>query len=135
MCWLFRRTMAWRSSSTYRAPITGALASNGRRFRQKRSIHMMNQAELLWGRYNSNAVAPIGSYMCFRTLAIFQQASDGTLPAAGTWCRVDASGTQTFANIATTINTALGSTYTAASFHSYTAADNVTSPGQMTNDA
>src|SRR2546429_1782115 len=101
----------------------------------ERITNMLNSLEMLFGRLNGGNVGPIGSYLNPRTMCIFQTTIDATLPQAGTWCRVDASGTQTFANIATSINTALGSTYTAASFHSYTAADNVTSPGQMTNDA
>jgi hypothetical protein len=96
---------------------------------------MMDLAELTWGRYNSNQVAPAGSYVCFRVLAVFQQASDGNLPADGTWCRVDPSGTQTFANIATTINSVLGTSYTAGSFHAQGSGDLISDPGQASNDA
>ncbi len=96
---------------------------------------MLDAAELAWGRWNGGSIAPIGSYWCLRDMAIFQQASDGNLPQAGTWCRVDSSATQTLANIATTINNLLGTAYTAASFHTYTTADNIASPGQMSDDA
>jgi hypothetical protein len=96
---------------------------------------MMNQAELLWGRFNSSNPAPIGSYVNFRTMAVFQQATDGNVPAAGTWCRVDPNNAATLASLATTINTALGTSFTSSNLHSYSAVDNVTSPGQMTNDA
>ena len=96
---------------------------------------MMDLAELTWGRYNSNQVAPIGSYWCPRNNAICQLTSDGNLPADGTWCRVDPSGTQTFANIATTINGVLGTSYTAGSFHAQSSGDIIPNPGQASNDA
>ena len=96
---------------------------------------MMDLAELTWGRWNSNSVAPVGSYVCFRTLAVFQQTSDGNLPADGTWCRVDPSGTQTFANIAATINSVLSTAYTAGSFHAQGSGDIIPNPGQASNDA
>jgi hypothetical protein len=96
---------------------------------------MMDLAELTWGRYNSGQIAPIGSYVNFRTLAVEQLTSDDNLPADGTWCRVDPSGTQTFANIATTINSVLGTSYTAGSFHTQTAGDILANPGQASDDA
>jgi hypothetical protein len=96
---------------------------------------MMDLAELAWGRYNGGSVAPIGSYVNFRTLCIQQLASDGVLSPDGTFCRVDPSATQTFANIANTINAVLGTAYTAGSFHACAGGDNVASPGQMTDDA
>ncbi len=96
---------------------------------------MLDLAELNWGRYNSNQVAPIGSYLNLRTLCIFQQTSDGNVPADGTFFRVDASGTQTFANIASTVNAVLGTSYTAASFHACAGGDVVQSAGQASNDA
>lgn len=96
---------------------------------------MLDLAELTWGRYNGGSIAPIGSYLNLRTLCIFQQASDGNVPADGTFHRVDASGTQTFANIATTVNNVLGTSYTAGSFHACAGGDNETSPGQASNDA
>ena len=96
---------------------------------------MMDLAELTWGRYNSNQVAPIGSYLDLRTLDIFQQASDGNVPPDGTYFRVDPSGSQTFANIATTVNGVLGTSYTAGSFHARASGDAATSAGQGANDA
>lgn len=96
---------------------------------------MLDLAEFTWGRYNSNQVAPAGSYLNLRTLCIFQQTSDGNVPANGTFFRVDASGTQTFANIATTVNGVLGTSYVAGSFHACAGGDNVTSAGQAANDA
>ena len=95
----------------------------------------MDLAELQWGRYNSNSVAPIGSYLNLRTLCIFQQTSDGNVPADGTFHRVDPSGTQTFANIATTVNGVLGTSYTSASFHACAGGDNEMSAGQASDDA
>lgn len=96
---------------------------------------MLDLAEFTWGRYNSNQIAPAGSYLNLRTLCIFQQAVDGNVPADGTFFRVDPSGTQTFANIATTVNGVLGTSYVAGSFHACAGGDNVTSVGQATNDA
>ena len=96
---------------------------------------MLNQLELAFGRYNGGQIAPIGSYLNPRTLAIQQLTSDGTLAQDGTWVRVDASGSQTFANIATSINAVLGSSYTAASFHTQSAGDLLAYPGQSANDA
>lgn len=96
---------------------------------------MLDLAEFTWGRYNSNQAAPAGSYLNLRTLCIFQQTSDGNVPADGTFFRVDASGTQTFANIATTVNSVLGTSYVAGSFHACAGGDNVTSAGQAANDA
>jgi hypothetical protein len=56
-------------------------------------------------------------------------------PMAPSFVRVDASGSQTFANIATTLNNVLGTSYTAGSFHACAGGDNVSNPGQMSNDA
>ncbi|MBE3561063.1 MAG: hypothetical protein IMW89_17850 [Ktedonobacteraceae bacterium] len=96
---------------------------------------MMSLLELTYGRYNGGQTAPAGSYFNPRTLCILQLASDGVLPQAGTFVRVDPSPTQTFANIATALNNLLGTSYSAGSFHACTSADNVPSPGQMSNDA
>ena len=95
---------------------------------------MLDILELNYGRYNGGQTAPIGSYLNPRTLAIFQQVADGILPQDGTWCRVDASGSQTFANIATALNTLLNTTYTSGSFHAHTSSDLIGNPGQMSND-
>ena len=96
---------------------------------------MLDILELAYGRYNGGQVAPVGSYLNPRTFCIFQLTTDGTLPADGTFVRVDSSGTQTFANIATTLNLLLNTTYTAGSFHSCTGGDTLLAPGSMTNDA
>jgi len=96
---------------------------------------MMDLAELNFGRYNGGSVAPIGSYWCPRNNAIQQLTSDGTLAQDGTWCRVDPSGTQTFANIATAINSVLSTTFTAGSFHAQSGGDIIANPGQASNDA
>jgi hypothetical protein len=95
---------------------------------------MLDLADLTWGRYNSYQVAPIGSYLNLRTLCIFQQVADGNLPPDGTFHRVDANGAQTFANIATTVNAVLGTSYVAGSFHACAGGDN-TPVGQPANDA
>lgn len=96
---------------------------------------MLDLLELTYGRYNSGQYAPVGSYLNPRTLAIVQLATDGVLPNDGTFCRVDASGTQTFANIATTLNTLLGTAYTGASFHTQSGGDIIANPGVASNDA
>jgi hypothetical protein len=100
-----------------------------------RKQQMLDQLELAFGRFNGNQTAPVGSYLNPRTLAIFQQASDGTLPTDGTWVRVDPSGTQTLAVIATTVNSVLNSTYSAASFHTQAAGDLLGNPGMASDDA
>jgi hypothetical protein len=96
---------------------------------------MLDMLELVFGRYNGGQTVPAGSYLNPRTLCIFQTASDATLPQDGTFVRVDPSGSQTFANIATTLNALLGSGYTAGSFHACGSPDNSAAPGQMSNDA
>ncbi len=96
---------------------------------------MLDLLEMTYGRYNGGQTAPIGSYLNPRTLAIAQFTSDGTLPQDGTWVRVDASGTQTFANIATTLNTLLNTSYTSGSFHAQGSPDLIGNPGTASNDA
>ena len=96
---------------------------------------MLDLAELQYGRYNGGQTAPIGSYWNLRTMAIVQLTTDGTLPQDGTFCRVDPSGTQTFANIATALNALLGTSYVAGSFHAQSGADVISTPGQASNDA
>lgn len=96
---------------------------------------MMDLAEFTWGRYNSNQVAPIGSYVDFRTLGVFQQTSDGALPADGTWCRVAPLGTESFSSLASTINGVLNTAYTSGSFHTRISGDAETSAGQAADDA
>ena len=96
---------------------------------------MLDLLELTYGRYNGGQIAPSGSYLNARTMSIFQQTSDGTLPQAGTWMRVDSSGTQTFSNIATTLNTLLNTSYTSGSFHAEGSPDLISNPGTASNDA
>ena len=96
---------------------------------------MLDMLELTYGRYNGGQTVPAGSYLNPRTLCILQSTSDVALPQDGTFCRVDASGTQTFATIATSLNTLLGTSYTSGSFHACSGGDNIASPGMMTNDA
>lgn len=96
---------------------------------------MLDLLELTYGRYNGGQTAPIGSYLNPRTLAIVQLAADGVLPQDGTFCRVDPSGTQTFANIATALNAVLGTAYTAGSFHAQGGGDVIANPGSASNDA
>ena len=96
---------------------------------------MLDLLEITYGRYNGGQIAPIGSYFNPRTMAIYQLTSDGTMPQDGTWVRVDPSGTQTFANIATNLNTLLNTTYTSANFHIQGSSDIIANPGQMSNDS
>jgi hypothetical protein len=96
---------------------------------------MLDMLEFTYGRYNGGQTAPIGTYFNPRTMAILQLTSDGTLPQDGTWCRVDASGTQTFANVATSLNTLLGTSWTSGSFHTQSGGDLSQNPGQMSDDA
>lgn len=96
---------------------------------------MLDLLELNYGRYNGGQVAPTGSYLNPRTLAIVQLAADGNLPLDGTFVRVDPSGTQTFATIATTLNTLLNTSYTAGSFHAQGGGDVIANPGSASDDA
>ncbi len=96
---------------------------------------MLDQLEFLYGRYNGGSTVPAGTYLNPRTLCLFQTTTDAALPQAGTFCRIDPSGTQTYATIATNLNAALGTIYTAGSFHNCTGGDAVTSPGSGTDDA
>lgn len=96
---------------------------------------MLDILEFTYGRYNGGMTVPAGSYLNPRTLCIFQTASDANLPQDGTFCRVDPSGTQTFATIATTLNTLLGTAYSAGSFHACAGGDAAQSTGAGANDA
>ncbi len=96
---------------------------------------MLDILEFNYGRYNGGATVPAGSYLNPRTLCIFQTASDATLPLDGTFCRVDPSGTQTFANIAANLNALLGTSYSATSFHACAGGDSASSPGSGADDA
>lgn len=97
---------------------------------------MLDALELAFSRFNGNATGPGGTYLCARTLAYYQQASDGTLPQAGTWLLVSTNASMTAAQLATAINAVLSTTYTSASFHVYSAGtDAIPYPGQMSDDA
>ncbi len=97
---------------------------------------MLDALELAFSRFNGNAVGPIGTYFCPRTFAYYQQASDGTVPQAGTWVLVSTNSSLTAAQLATAINGVLGTSYTACSFHLYSAGtDAAPYPGQMSDDA
>ena len=86
-------------------------------------------------RYVGGQQAPTGSYFNPRTNCVFQQASDGALPACGIFVQVTPSGTSTLAQCATAINALVsGLNYTAANLHTYTTADLASYPGQNTND-
>lgn len=87
-------------------------------------------------RYAGGANAPIGSYVCLRTLAYFQQASDGALPAGDWWIPVTTSGSSTASQIATALNALIsGASYTSSSLHAHTGADAPQVAGTGANDA
>lgn len=97
---------------------------------------MMDQAELLFlGKYAGNQIAPIGTFVDFRTLDYFQQAADGALPADGMYILVSQTSTLTAAQIATAVNGVLNTSYVAASFHARTSGDAAYSQGTGANDA
>ncbi|GCE17560.1 hypothetical protein [Dictyobacter kobayashii] len=78
---------------------------------------MLEYLELAFDRFTHHKIVPSGSYLNPRTRAIHQLPAQGVLPEGDTWLRIDRSSTQTLANIATTINNLLGTSYTAASFY------------------
>ncbi len=96
---------------------------------------MLDLAELTWGRYNGGATVPAGSYINLRTLCIAQSTSDQALPQDGTFHRVGSAGNESFATLATTINGVLSTSYTSGSFHACAGGDNISNPGQASNDA
>jgi len=97
---------------------------------------MMDQAELLFlGKYAGNQIAPIGTFVDFRTMDYFQQVADGALPADGTYILVSQTATLTAAQIATAVNAVLNTSYVAASFHVRTSGDAAFSQGTGANDA
>ena len=86
-------------------------------------------------RYVGGQQAPVGSYWNPRTNCVFQQASDGALPACGVFVQITTSGTSTLSQCATAINGLVsGFGYTSANLHTYTNADLASYPGQNTND-
>jgi len=96
---------------------------------------MLDILELVYGRFMGGASCPAGSYLNPRTMCLVQTLTDATLPQCGTFVRVDPSGSQTTANIATALNTLLNTSYTAGSFHTCGAPDNLANPGQASDDA
>jgi hypothetical protein len=96
---------------------------------------MMDLLEFTYGRYNGGSTVPAGSYLNPRSMCIFQTTGDAVLPPDGIFCRVDPSGSQSFANIAASLNALLGTSYTAASFHACSGGDTAVSPGTGADDA
>jgi ABC-type Mn2+/Zn2+ transport system permease subunit len=95
---------------------------------------MIDLADLVWGRLTGGAQAPIGTFVNVRTMTYFQQSSDGVLPVAGWWYQVGTSATLTAAQIATAVNNALGTAYTAGNFSAYTSASAMPYPGTGCSD-
>lgn len=99
---------------------------------------LMDELELNGlGKYVGGENAPIGTFVNPRTLAYFQQASDGALPADGNvWVMVSTNGTLAASGIATAVNGMVsGAAYTSGSFHSRTSGDNAQAPGTGADDA
>lgn len=98
---------------------------------------LFNAENTAFGRYFGGQNAPIGTFWNPRTMAYFQQSSDGLLPADGNiWIMITTSGSSTTTQIATAVNLLVaGAAYVAGSFHSRTSADNATAPGIGANDA
>ena len=87
-------------------------------------------------RYAGGQNAPIGSFFCPRTNAVFQQAADGTLPAGDWWYPITTSGSSTLAACATAINGLVsGLAYTAANLHVRSGGDAPQVAGTGANDA
>ena|SRR5579859_2197784 len=89
------------------------------------------------GKYAGGNNAPTGTFWNPRTMAYFQQASDGTLPADGNvWILVSTNGSLSTSALATAVNLLVsGASYTSGSFHSRTSADNAQQPGTGADDA
>ncbi len=97
---------------------------------------MMDAAELLFlGKYAGNQIAPIGTFVDLRTLDYFQQASDGALPADGTYFLISQTSNLTATQIATAVNAVLNTAYVAGSFHARGSSDAATSQGTGADDA
>lgn len=89
------------------------------------------------GRYVGGQNAPIGTFVNPRTMAYYQQGSDGTLPADGNvWIMISTDNTKTASQIATLVNAGIGgAAYVAGSFHVRSSADNAQAPGTGADDA
>lgn len=98
---------------------------------------LLDEALLNGGvRYNGGQNAPIGSFWNPRTNCIYQQLTDGNLPACGTFIQVTTVGNSSLTNCATAINGLVsGLNYSATSLHAYAAATDLAPfPGQAVND-
>lgn len=96
---------------------------------------MIDLADLTWGRLTGGAQAPAGTFVNFRTMTYFQQASDGALPVAGWWHQISTSATLTTAQIASAVNTALSTSYSAGNFTLYAGGNAMPYPGTGSSDA
>jgi ABC-type Mn2+/Zn2+ transport system permease subunit len=95
---------------------------------------MVDLADLTWGRLTGGAQAPSGTFLNLRTMTYFQQTGDGALPVAGWWYFLSTSATLTAAQIATAVNNALGTAYTASNFSAYSVANAMPYPGTGCSD-
>lgn len=96
-----------------------------------------NEADQVMGRFPGGASIGAGSYINFRTFAVFQSSSDTTLPLLDYWHMLPATaGNASLATCAANLNTALGSgyAYTGGNLHTYTSADLPQSKGQGASD-
>ena len=97
---------------------------------------MLDQLELLsMGRYNGGQYGPAGTYVDLRVMNYYQQASDGVLPADGTYCLISATATLTASQVASQVNGLLNTSFVAASFHARVSGDAEPVAGQESNDA
>jgi hypothetical protein len=88
-----------------------------------------NEVDQVMGRFPGGALAPTGSFWNVRTGAVFQQTSDGTLPALDWWHFIPTAtaGNESMSSCATKINTALNAlspiagnyAFTSSNLHSY----------------
>jgi hypothetical protein len=106
---------------------------------------LMDEVDQVMQKYQGGAQGPTGSFWDIHSNAIFQQTSDGALPATNNWWFIPTAtaGNESLATCATKINTALNAlspiagpyAYVAGSFHTYTSADLPTSKGTGAQDA
>jgi hypothetical protein len=87
------------------------------------------------GVYQGNQQAPIGTFVDLRVMSVFQQASDGPVPADGKYVLISTNSGLSLSQVATTVNGILGTTYTSGNFHARTGTDAATSQGTGADDA
>lgn len=104
-----------------------------------------NEVTQVMGRIAGGSLVQAGSYVNFRTMAIYQNAADSNLPALDWWHYIPtaSAGNESLATCATKINTALNAlspiagnyAYTSSNFHAYSSSDLPQSKGAGAQDA